>query len=203
MKYLLAFLLTALSCGAQTPGKAPCLKLTKVKISRHVLHQGGKMDMRLTFTGNPCSFLTAPRNPDEGAPTTVTAREMPTITFKPETDLEAKIVRTRYDRRLSPTTARKMTIDLELRSTGELRPRDWWNVQALMTTRMADSAGNISTEKVPVDFSFRAAPARKPGDFPDPPDALKTTGLIILGVALSPVLLVVGVICWVSGGCWD
>src|SRR5258708_19643489 len=96
MKYLLAFLLTALSCGAQTPRKAPCLKLTKVKISRHVLHQGGKMDMRLTFTGNPCSFLTAPRNPDEAAPTTVTAREMPTITFKPQTDLQAKTIPTTY-----------------------------------------------------------------------------------------------------------
>src|SRR5258708_12819267 len=125
------------------------------------------MDVRLTFTGNPCSFLTASRNPDESAPTTVTVREMPTITFKPEADLEAKIVRTRYARPLSPTTARKMTIDLELRSTGELRPGAWWNVQALMTTPMADSAANISSQTSPMDFSFTPAPARKPEDVPD------------------------------------
>lgn len=47
-------LLIGLACAAAQAQQTPCLKLTKVKVADHVLHQNGVTRIELTFEGRHC-----------------------------------------------------------------------------------------------------------------------------------------------------
>ena len=57
MKTFVALLIVLAAAGARAQSPTPCLKLKKVKVENHVLHQNSETDVTLVFAPKHCSVL--------------------------------------------------------------------------------------------------------------------------------------------------
>lgn len=192
MKNLLILLVITASWTAQAQ-QASCLKLSKIRIADHLLHQAGETRAELIFRARDCYV--------------VSGHESPTMTFEDKPGLQAQVAATglgHFDQESVGTTmvkAREMSVVINLTAWPTF-PLGEHSLHAMVTYKRLDSSGAVVPETIAVQIPFKVAPPK-----PYNPDhkersgfikGLELAGEIVLAV---PALLIMAIWCPLSGTC--
>ncbi len=200
MKALLLLVIAIATCAAHAQQPTPCLKLSKVKIDRHVLHQQDETMAQLTFKTHGCYVLHG--------------NELPVMTFETKPELDVTLSNTRFAQ-LDPSSAgtatekaQEMLVSLKLIASPDLAVGEH-TLRGLLTCNVADKSGNVSSETLAIAIPFKVAP-HKPYQNVALPDngrphqdsafvhGLKIAGMIVVGI---PLFIAMIIWCPISGQC--
>lgn len=192
MKNLLVLLVITASWTAQAQ-QASCLKLSKIRIADHLLHQAGETRAELIFKARDCYV--------------VGGHDNPTVTFEDKPGLQATLSSTGFAHIDQESVgapivkAREMSLVMKLKASAGL-PLGEHSLHAMVTYQRLDGSGAIISETVAVQIPFKVAPPK-----PYNPDhkersgfikGLELAGEIVLAV---PALLIMAIWCPLSGTC--
>jgi hypothetical protein len=202
MKSLLISLIAIAACTAQAQQPGPCLKLSKVRIDRHVLHQQDETTGQLTFKTRGCYILHG--------------NELPVMTFEPKPELDVTLSNARFGR-VDPSSvgtatekAEEMLVTLRFIASPDLAVGEH-TLRALLTYNVEDKSGKVSSEALAIAIPFKVAPhkpyekvALPENDRPHEESAfvhgLKIAGMIVVGI---PLFIALAVMCLTTGNCWE
>src|SRR5215470_1230936 len=149
MKHLILVIaiLTAVAAQAQQPGN--CLKLKKVKIDHHMLHQQDETVAQLTFKARNCSLLTG--------------REKPDFTFADEPGLFVGVKDIRFGEADENAAGRtkEMSVSVKLIASVSL-PVGEHELRGIVKYQAVGSAGTITPESLAITIPFKVAPPKPP-----------------------------------------
>src|SRR5215471_3870670 len=191
MKHLLTVLTVMASWTAQAQQPGSCLKLSKIRIADHLLHQYGETRAELTFKARNCYVI-------EGHPVVVTFEDKPS--------LQAVVTGTgfsNFDQESVGTAtvkAREMSLAVTLKALPSL-PVGEHSLHAMVTYQRLDNSGAVKSETVAIQIPFKVAPPKAYSPVKEHSGFLKglqITGEIVAGI---PLLLVMMVWCPISGNC--
>lgn len=195
MKHLIliiAILTGSTHVVAQAQQFAHCLELKNVKLASHVLHQWGDTRAELTFKARNCQVVDAPQRAS--------------IVWETQPGLRAEVSSVgledidQQSAHQPPFRAGKMTITVKLDAVNP--PVGEHELRGIVTYQAVNSAGVTATESLPISMQFKVGPPKQPEKKNEFVEGLKTTGEVLAGIALTPVVLVMLLIyCPISGEC--
>ena len=182
MKTLIALLIAMMVCSAHAQQPAPCLKLSKIKIDRHMLHQQDETMAQLTFKAHGCYVLHG--------------NELPVMTFETKPELDVTLSNTRFGR-LDPSSAgtgtekaQEMLVWLRFIASPDLAVGEH-TLRGLLTYKVADKSGNVSSETLAIAIPFKVAPPVVHKQRSAFMKGLAQTGQIIRDIPMVLLMLVV------------
>jgi len=164
MKSLFVSLIVIATCAAQAQQPAPCLKLSKVTVEKHVLHQDSEADVNLVFVGQHCYVFSG--SPAQG-------RQWPVFELQSEPGLTVSTAfagLSRFD---------QTTVGASILRAGEVEVRvhlaassdfalGGHKLPGLIRYKVMDGLGNISDQALSFEVPITVAKA-EPVHVPGPP----------------------------------
>ncbi len=199
MKRLLLFLV-ALTAAAQAQQPEPCLKLSKVKVDGHELHQNGAAIVHLVFTARDCYVYSG----------TPLRAQMPEFEVESQPGLQIEMGprgAARFDQSTVHTgslRAQEISLDLNVISSPELELGEH-KVPGVAHYQVVDEMGNRSPENLAFHIPLkvdtpRTKPATssydKPGNFSDKHPVWAKVLLPLEIVAFIPLFILAGLMGW-------
>jgi len=190
MKNLLVLLIITVSWTAQAQQPASCLKLSRIKITDHLLHQAGETRAELLFKTRDCYV--------------VSGFDRPTMTLEDMPGLQVALSSTGFSH-IDPQSvgtammkAREMSVSLDLKASPGL-PLGEHSLHAMVSYQRLDSSGAVVPETIAIQIPFKVAPPRAPQkEKSSLLHGLAITGEIIVGI---PLFVVMMIWCPISGTC--
>lgn len=189
MKILILFALTIAATAQAQQHPADCLKLKKVEIASHVIHQHSQTLAELTLKVKNCHIIEE--------------HEQTTITFESKPGLDVTVDDIAF-RRSDDGTAKikEVSVAMRLIALPEL-PVGESTLRGTLTYQALNDAGVIVSERQPFDIPLKIAPPKpyKPDNEPSGfVKGLEIAGEILVGI---PLLIVMMIWCPISGQCPD
>jgi hypothetical protein len=197
MKRLILFVI-AIAAAAQAQQPTPCLKLKKVKIDGHVLHQNGAARVQLVFTAQHCYVYS-------GSPL---GAQMPEFEVESQPGLGIEMGASgaaRFDQSTGDfLRAQEISLDLNVLASPELELGEH-KVPGVVRYQVIDEVGNLSPETLSFDIPLkvdtpRTKPAAgsygKPGDFFDKHPIWTKALIPVLIVAFIPLFIIASAMGW-------
>jgi hypothetical protein len=188
MKGLILLAIT-LAAAAQAQQRTPCLKLSKVKIERHVLQQQDETVAFLNFKTQGCFIL-------KGS-------QMPRVEFEAEPGLDITLVDIRFGD-IDPSSAgtdavriRQVVVVLKMTASRDL-PLGEKTLRGVMTYSVADKLGNVSPATLSLTVPFKVVPHQTHKQHSPFVNGFITSVEIIGLVVFSPLLFI---FCLFNDGC--
>jgi hypothetical protein len=193
-------LLIALACGA-AQAQQPCLSLSKVVISNHVVRQQEETVAKLTFKTRNCAIAEV--------------RDGTSVMFESLPGLDVAVSEVgfkRTDEARAATgiaKARELSLSLKLSASPDLAVGER-TLHGFLTYQVIDGSGNPAPEAQMISFPFKVIP-HKPYKKVALPDygrphqdsafvhGLKTAGMIVEGI---PLFILLALMC-LTGNCWE
>jgi hypothetical protein len=201
MKLLSFVLLIALACGAaQAQQPVPCLRLSKIVISNHVVRQQEDTVARLTFKARNCAIAE------------VSDRTIATFESLPGLDVAVSEMGFKHTAEARAATGivkvRELSLSLKLSASPDLAVGER-TLHGLLIYQVIGAPGNPAPETLLISVPFKVIPHKPYKKVALPDDgrphqesgfvhALKTAGMF---VALIPIFVFMLVWCPISGTC--
>jgi hypothetical protein len=193
----LILLAIVLATAAQAQQQAPCLRLSKIRVERNVLHQNGETEAHLTFQGKNCYVVTQSVSLGKQWPVVELDKE-------PEPGLFAMafVVRaSEFDQSralLEDFRAQKISVALHLTATQDL-PVGQHKVPALLRYKVIDAASNVSEETLAFDVSIKVDTPESVNS-PHSEESGFVHGLKMVGEGIVIVPLLIAMLFWCTFG---
>jgi hypothetical protein len=193
-------LLIALACGA-AQAQQPCLSLSKVVISNHVVRQQEETVAKLTFKTRNCAIAEV--------------RDGTSVMFESLPGLDVAVSEVGFKRTdearaaTGVAKARELSLSLKLSASPDLAVGER-TLHGFLTYQVIDGSGNPAPEAQMISFPFKVIP-HKPYKKVALPDygrphqdsafvhGLKTAGMIVEGI---PLFILLALMC-LTGNCWE
>jgi len=195
MKSALVFIVMLVSCAAHAQQQpANCLKLKKVKLPQHVLHQRTQVLAEVTLKVKNCLIV------EDHQQTTVTFESMPGL----HVTLDDVVFQRPKDAGVgeSSTNVREVVLLLNLAASPGLLVGET-TLHGMLTYQAIRNGAAVAPETVALDVPLEVAPPVHEKLFQEPNafvKGLEVFGEIVVGIIALPIMLIY---CPLSGQCPD